>query len=272
MLHLMITRFSANLILSLLLFVLSLSFPGMTQESEPDIPVFDGTLRRIRVPILMYHYISPLPEEADDIRVGLTVEPDIFRAHLQYLKEQGYTTISLYDLDAALLNGMPLPSKPVILTFDDGYADHYTTAFPMLQEFGFTGTFFIITARADVHDPAHVSWAQIAEMAEAGMDMESHTKNHPDLRERERDFLVYQILGSLESLAAFTDRVPHMFAYPVGRYDAETLAVLTELPVWRAVTTEPGALHSSDNRLLLPRVRVLGNMGVAALASVLETG
>lgn len=265
-------QISTSLILILTLFIFSVSFPATSSDVPTEPPVFDGTMRRIRVPILMYHYVSPLPEEPDDIRAGLTVEPDIFRAHLQYLQEQGYTSISLYDLDQALMLGTELPSRPVILTFDDGYLDHYTVAFPLLQEFGFTATFFIITARADTHDPAHLSWAQITEMSAAGMDMESHTKNHMDLRERERDFLIYEILGSLESLAAFTEETPRMFAYPVGRYDAETLAVAAELPIWRAVTTEPGALQTSDNRLLLPRIRVLGNMSVPALASVLETG
>jgi len=244
---------------------------GASQPEFATVDLGDGTLRRIRVPILMYHYISSLPTDADATRVQLTVEPNIFRTHLRYLQEQGYNTISLYQLDAALLYGAPLPPRPVILTFDDGYIDHYTNVFPALQEYGFTATFFVITGRADLNDPVYMSWAQIQEMAAAGMSMESHTKSHRELRGRDYDFLVYELLGSLESLAAYTDNPPRMFAYPVGRYDETTLNVLSQLPVWRALTTENGTLHTTDNRLLVPRVRINGDTSVEALASLLET-
>jgi peptidoglycan/xylan/chitin deacetylase (PgdA/CDA1 family) len=248
----------------------------VTPESTPayiDNPeaLWDGTLRRIRVPILMYHYVSPLPDNADDIRRGLSVSPDQFRAHVEYLFYQGYSTISMYDLDDALLRGKPLPPKPVILTFDDGYIDHYTNVFPVLRSQAFTGTFFIITSRPDAHDPEYMSWDQIREMAGAGMSMESHTKTHSELDGgRSYDFLVYEMLGSMESLRAYTGRQPHMFAYPVGRYDAAALAVARTLPIWRAVTTHDGRYHTTDNRLELDRVRIPGNLGVPGLASILN--
>src|SRR5690606_1856222 len=138
----------------------------------------DGTMRRIHVPILMYHYVSPLPPDADDIRRDLTVLPDVFERQLVYLANEGYQTISLYQLYDALMNGAPLPPKPIILTFDDGYIDHYQYVFPALQRHGMTGTFFVITGRTDSNDPAYMSWAQINEMARAGMSMEPHTKYH----------------------------------------------------------------------------------------------
>lgn len=230
----------------------------------------DGTLRRIRVPILMYHYISALPADADPYRIDLTIAPERFQSHVQYLQEQGYNTISLYQLDEALLKGTPLPHKPVILTFDDGYADHYEQVFPTLRNAGFIGTFFVITARADANDPAYLNWTQIREMADAGMSIESHTKNHVDLRNRDYDFLIYELLGSLESLAAHTGRTTHMFSYPGGRYDEYTLQVIGQLPVWRAVTTQNGVVHTTDNRLELARVRVHGGTSVSGLASMLQ--
>lgn len=263
--------------LCLLLGVLLLgspSGPTLSQSSQTaasDADLGDGTLRRIRVPILMYHYVSNLPLDADATRTQLTVEPSMFRAHMRYLSDSGYTTISLYQLDDALLRGAPLPPRPVILTFDDGYIDHYTNVFPVLNEYLYTGTFFIITERADASDPVYLNWTQIEAMAAAGMSMESHTKTHQDLRERDYDFLVYELLGSLQSLSAHTGQQAHMFAYPVGRYDDMTLAVLSQLPVWRALTTEYGALHTTDNRLEVSRVRINGDTGVGALASLLAT-
>lgn len=232
----------------------------------------DGTLRRIHVPILMYHYVGTLPPEADPYRVNLTVSRELFRAHLQYLAEGGYTTVSLADLEQALREGVELPEKPVILTFDDGHIDHYTNVFPLLREFGQTGTFFLISARLDAQDPAYISWEQAREMAEAGMSMEAHTKHHPDLRGRDLDFLVYEILGSVESIAAHTGRPPRFFAYPGGRYDDSVLALLATTDIQRAVTTEFGSLHTTDNTLLLPRLRVSNDTSVAGLAYLLEVG
>lgn len=167
----------------------------MTQWEEIE---GDGTLRRLYVPILMYHYVSELPPNADAIRTGLTLHPDIFRQHVQYLAENGYNTVSLHDVDNALENGSELPTSPVILTFDDGYIDAYTDVFPILQNYDMVGTFFIITQFADNNAQGHMNWAQISEMADAGMNMEGHTKTHPDLTERNLDFLVYEVIGSLE--------------------------------------------------------------------------
>lgn len=254
----------------LLVLILLLAFSSSTTATTAD-PAWDGTLRRIRVPILMYHYVSELPADADDIRKGLTVVPPLFHAHMQYLSDAGFTPISLYELNVALTTGAPLPPKPIVLTFDDGYIDAYTNVFPILRQYGFTGTFFIITARADAKDPAHISWAQIKEMSDAGMSMEPHTKDHVDLRERDHDFLIYQMKGSIESLTAFTGRIPRMFSYPVGHYDPAVLTVADELNIDIAVSTASGDLQTTSGRLHLPRVRVLGNMSVAALASMLRS-
>ncbi len=229
-----------------------------------------STLRRLRVPILMYHYVSELPSNADEIRRGLTVTPAIFKAHMQYLHDQGYTTISLYGLYDALTKGTVLPPKSIVLTFDDGYEDAYTNAFTVLKQFGFIGTFFVITSRPDANDPNYMSWSQIKEMSNAGMSMEPHTKDHLDLRQRDHDFLIYQMKGSIESLAAYTGRTPHMFDYPVGHYDAATLQVAKELGVWIGVSTANGDLQTTSARLHLPRLRISGNMSVGALASILR--
>jgi peptidoglycan/xylan/chitin deacetylase (PgdA/CDA1 family) len=239
------------------------------QNSTP--PNHDGTLRRLRVPILMYHYISNLPTDADEFRVELTVEPDIFRAHMQHLADAGYTPITLYDLDAALLNGETLPAKPVVLTFDDGHLDHYTDAFPILQAFSFSGTFFVITSLLDTNHPDYINWQQAQEMAAAGHSIEPHTKNHMDLRERDWDFLVYQIVGSIESIEANLGSRPLMFSYPGGKYDSQTLQIAQQADIARAVTTQLGTVHTTSNRLEVSRVRVSGNLSVAGLEYLLTS-
>lgn len=230
----------------------------------------DGTLRRIRVPILMYHYISVLPSDADAIRVGLTLSPTMFREHMDYLVDAGYETVSLYDLDSALEYGTALPDHPVVLTFDDGYDDHYDTVFPILRARGLSGTFFIISQFVDERTSGYMTWEQIGEMAAADMRMEAHTRTHSDLRGRDYDFLVYEIVGSLESVAAHSRQVSQMFSYPVGRYDAQTLQVAASAPIERAVTTQIGNSHTTTNRLELTRMRVTHDTGVPGLIYLLN--
>ncbi len=230
----------------------------------------DGTLRRIRVPVLMYHYVSELPPNADPIRIGLTVNPQMFRSHIRYLHENGFHTISFDDLHFALMYGLPLPANPVILTFDDGYIDHYSVVFPILQEFGFTGTFFIITAFVDNNTPNYMNWSQVIEMSNANMDIETHTKNHPDLTNRSYDFIVYEILGSIESIESHTNTQPNIFSYPAGRYDESLLGIMQTFPIYRAVTTQAGLYHTTDNYFELPRVRITNETTVRGLAFLLS--
>ncbi len=230
----------------------------------------DGTLRRINIPILMYHYVSELPPDADNIRKNLTLHPQLFADHLRYLKENGYSTISLYQAHQALMYGELLPPKPVILTFDDGYIDHFSIVFPLLQQYQMTGTFFIITHFADENRPGYLSWEHIEKMALAGMSMESHTKTHADLRSRSYDFLVYQFLGSMESLNARLPSPTRMFAYPVGYYDNQTLAVISTTPILRAVTTQFGSYQTTDNRYEMPRLRITDETGASGLRYLLN--
>jgi peptidoglycan/xylan/chitin deacetylase (PgdA/CDA1 family) len=159
----------------------------------------------------------------------------------------------------------------VVLTFDDGYIDHYQYVFPILRELGFTGTFFIITDTADRNVPGYLSWAQITEMAEAGMSMESHSKVHLDLRDRDWDFLVHQVAGSLESLQAQTGESASMLCYPAGQYDETTLELLGKLPVSLAVTTRHGAMHTTSERLELARLRISNGTSVTGLGNLLAS-
>jgi peptidoglycan/xylan/chitin deacetylase (PgdA/CDA1 family) len=282
-LHRLLTVKRSHLAVVLLMMIFTLPLVVKTLTSQSDrlqqpiqLPtenvISDGTLRRIQVPILMYHYVGPLPENPDQYRVELTVSTQRFREHLEYLASQGYSSVSLYEVNSALLSGTPLPAKPIVLTFDDGYRDHYDNVLPLLREFNFNGTFFVITGYADQGLPQYLSWAQIQEMAQQGMSIEPHTKSHIDLRQRTRDELIYEIVGSVESIQAHTGQSGAIFAYPGGRYDDQTLSVLHDTSVRRAVTTEHGSLLTSDNLYELPRLRISGEMSVTALDQLLHSG
>ena len=244
----------------------------LTATPETPGPTPDGAWRHVRVPILMYHYVSAPPEGADNYRVGLSVTPEQFRAQMQYIQANGYHPVTLDQVLFALLQGKALPPRPVALTFDDGYADMYTNAFPILQEFGFVGTFFVVTGWIDEQNPAYLTWEQARAMAQAGMRIESHSKSHPDLSGKPRDYIVYEVLGSIESIEAHTGYRPRFFCYPAGKYDDNLVAMLPEFGIWGAVTTEPGTRHYSDKPYTLRRVRVSNDTSLAQFAAFLEWG
>jgi|GEM_PF-2993334 len=228
------------------------------------------TLGQVTVPILMYHYVSELPLDADRYRVNLTVEPVDFIDQLRYLRDAGFHTITLNDLYLNLTQDYPLPDKPVVLTFDDGYRDAYDIVFPALLEFGFNGTFFILATPAHFESPQYLTWAQMAEMAEAGMEIQSHGRDHVDLSGQSYDYLVYQTVGVQEAILYHTGRAPRYFCYPSGRYDDDVIAVLKSAGYWGAVTTQWGVAHNTGNLFEMPRVRIQNSTSLESFADLLE--
>lgn len=247
--------------------------PTQTQEptaTPQPTATYPPPPEAVNVPILMYHYISELPPDADVYRRDLTVAPTQFEAHLQYLQAQGYQSVTLADVYATLTTGKPLPLKPVVLTFDDGYKDAMTGAFPLLQKYGFTGEFFILATPAHYEAPNYLSWEDVRTMAEAGMSMQAHGRDHYDLTNRDYDFLVYQILGAKEAVEAHSGQPVRFFCYPSGRYDEDTAAVVESAGYWGAVTTAWGTELRLDNRFAWPRIRVKGNWSLEQYTAVLE--
>jgi peptidoglycan/xylan/chitin deacetylase (PgdA/CDA1 family) len=234
------------------------------------LPTPDGVDRQVRVPILMYHHVQAPPPGADALRRDLSVTPADFEAQLRYLKAEGYESITLNDLALHLTVGKALPPKPIILTFDDGYTDAYTHAFPLLVRHGFSGTFFLISAPIEAGDAEFLSWAEVDEMHAAGMRFEPHSYDHPDLRNRGFQFLVFQILAPKEAIEARTGEPCRFFAYPSGRYDQYVIDVLRSADFWGAVLTEQGATHGSGDLFTLKRIRVQGSDTVDDLARKLS--
>ncbi|MBN1889649.1 MAG: polysaccharide deacetylase family protein [Thermoflexales bacterium] len=240
--------------------------PTATPTATPTTPPTpDGLQRNTHLPILMYHYISDPPPGADRYRLDLSVRPADFEAQLAWLAQNDYRAITLYDLYNHLVAGFSLPDKAVILTFDDGYADAYDLALPLLQKYGFVGTFFVMTGPADRGgDGQYINWEQITAMSAAGMDVELHCREHYDLRNRSNEFLVYQILGGKQSLEAHTGQPVHWFAYPSGRYEAAIIRVLKSADFWGAVTTQHAYTHTTSGLFELPRVRIRGADSLAS--------
>ena len=229
----------------------------------------DGVLRRVRVPVLMYHYVSNPPHDSDVYRLDLSVTPANFRQQLQWLKDHDYQSITPDDMAAALLHGRRLPDRPMLLTFDDGYADAYDNAFPLLREFGFKGTFFIVTSWLDENRPGYLTWAQVKDMTDAGMSIQSHSRTHHDMRNHDHDWLVYEILGPMQTIEAHTGARPMFFCYPAGDFDLNVVRELRAAGVVAAFMTNDGTYDYSDDMLRLPRVRIRGSTSIAVFTDLI---
>src|SRR5690349_14003799 len=134
----------------------------------------------LAVPVLMYHEIA----DAKVTPSRLAVSPEDFAEQLGYLREAGFTSVTAGDLAAALAGeGKTLPERPVVLTFDDGYGDFYDNALPLMKQHGFNGTLFMTTGWAGMSDDTKrmLDWRELAEVAEAGIEVCGHTVKHPQL-------------------------------------------------------------------------------------------
>jgi len=254
---------------------------GPLDPEAPIIPPPVPPASAVRVPILMYHHVSDTPPLAYS-QVDLTVTAHDFTAQLAYLSTHGYHAIRLVDLFNTLYYGRPLPSRPVILTFDDGYADSYTDAFPLLRRYHMVGAFYIITGLVGttLGVNTYVTWPQVEAMAAAGMDMESHTVSHPDLGLLDAGRDAYELRFSRAVLAGRIHHAVQFVAYPSGApFRSGTLAaqarirtILVRYGYIGAVLdpVTPGTQQDARAPYELPRVRVARTTTLAQFAARLN--
>jgi peptidoglycan/xylan/chitin deacetylase (PgdA/CDA1 family) len=209
------------------------------------------------VPILMYHHIAVAGVPTDSRASRLDVPPDDLDAQLAYLQRAGYTTITLDDLAAALEQGAALPAKPVILTFDDGYQDFYSSAYPLLQHYSDRATIYIITAR--VGQPGYMTWGELRELAASPLiTVGAHTRTHPQLAKKNRERVRDELAGSKADLESQLHLIVLHLAYPSGSYDKQTVELARACGYTTAVTVHDGVRERADKLLELPRVFVNG--------------
>lgn len=232
-------------------------FLGQVRVPAP-FPDFDGQNRNIEVPMLMYHYISPLPPNADAIRRDLTIEPELFARHLDRIRDLGYETVTIRNIVEFLNTGTPLPQKPIVLTFDDGYVDHYVYAFPALQDRDMVGTFFIVSDYPYSGNTSYMDWGMVRVLARSGMEVESHAQLHKTLANRSETYLKAQAENSLRAFQQELGYRPRIISYPGGFFDTETIRIYKEVNFWAGITTLPGNVHYSDDLFRLRRVRLHG--------------
>ncbi len=171
------------------------------------------------------------------------------------LAAAGWRTITAGELAADLEAGRRPPPRTFVITFDDGYDDGFTSAYPILRAHGFVATYFVVAGRigrtADALTPAHVQ-----ALAAAGMEIGDHTYDHVDLATAPPMVIRFEIVSAAARIRALTGRTPVTFAYPFGRYTPGVEAQVAAAGMNIAFTTVEGASERWATRWTTPRVRV----------------
>jgi peptidoglycan/xylan/chitin deacetylase (PgdA/CDA1 family) len=214
----------------------------------------------VSVPVVFYHHVQTEEAAKPKNQVGLSVFTDQFRAQMQYLKDKGYNPIAANDVARFFDEGVGIPKKSIILTFDDGYEDFYTDAYPILKEFGFKATVFVPTGLME--NPDYLHWSQIADMAGSGLIyFGNHTWSHHNAA-TSKDVVSREISTADTQLKDHNLDVDKIFAYPYGTGSKIAEDFLTSLNYKLAFTTRPGNILCKQQRLSLPRFRI-GNGSMA---------
>lgn len=221
--------------------------------SPSPFPEINQKAKLARVPVIMYHDILPKKQ------VFFDVTPQEFEQHLQLIQKQGLTPISFDQLTIHLRTGLPLPEKPIILTFDDGYGGHYEYVYPLLKKYGYPGVFSIYTSKVGINSGrTHVSWEQLREMAaDPLITIASHTVTHPaDLRVLSDEKLKMEVFESKRILESKLGIPIRYFTYPAGKYDQRVAQLIQQAGYQAALTMDDnneGFAGGSKNLLAIDR-------------------
>ena len=234
-----------------------------------------STEQPVRMVVLMCHAINSNPKKSGDyVITAKALEKD-----LQYIKEQGYQTVVMSDIIAYVRDGTPLPQKPIMITFDDGYYNNYLNAFPLLQKYEMKAVVSIIVGETDKYSNlnenkenySHLTWEMINEMMESGwVEFQNHSYNMHKLSGPRRGVCrksgesTEEYLRAVgEDLQKGQDRIeemtgwrPNTFTYPFGSYSKESEPLLAELGFEASLGVE-GKLfcltRSEDCLIRIPR-------------------
>lgn len=222
--------------------------------------------REKTVPVLMYHSISEFSERSVHPYFETSTSPRVFEEHMKCLFENGYSAIALNELPTVMRNGKGA-SRPVIITFDDGYRDFLVNAFPILEKYGFSAIVFLATGLMDSRSGNFdgkdlLVWEDVQGLRKRGVSFGSHTVNHLKLKNMRLKEMEVEIVDSkkeIESrLGEPVEAFSYPYAFPEGRADflEKFFEILDRCGYRFGVTTVIGRVKNGDNLLALKRVPV----------------
>jgi len=222
-------------------------------------------IRKTPVPILMYHVIAPAPAIAP--YPDLYVKPSDFVSQMRWLKRQRFHPVTLQRVYDNWTTGTPLPFRPIVISFDDGYLSQYTRAYKTLLRYRWPG---VENIEVNFLQPfgGLRPW-RVRKMIAAGWEIDAHTLTHPDLTHVSAPRLVREVAGSRAALRHRFHVPVNFFCYPSGRYDARVIAEVRRAGFLAATTTNYG-LARPPGLFTLDRIRINGSDGLAGFASKLQ--
>ena len=237
-------------------------------------------IERQHIPILMYNSISS--PDCSGFR-PCTVSPEVFDTHLSYLKQNHYTTITVTQLSNAMSRGgIGLPPRPVVLTFDDGYADFYTAALPILQYYGYTATLYVATGYSgntsrwlqypEERSRPMLTRNQLREISACGIECGAHTHTHPALDMVSLPVARDEIVRSKDVLEECIGQYVSSFAYPYGYYTTHLQEMVQICGFTSACAIRRAVSSLHDNPYALARLAITPDTEMHDLVTALATG
>ena len=206
--------------------------------------------RRARVPILMYHVIAAAP--AGEAYPELWVPPERFAAQMEAVARAGYEAVTLEQVLAGWDDGAPLPERPIVITFDDGYISQSVNAGPVLERLGWPGVLYLTLRNIGDSIPE----ASVRKLLRAGWELGAHSATHPDLRTLDAAGSERELDDVRDELRERFDAPVDAFCFPAGKYDASVIDAVRAAGYTSATTVDPGWADADTPRFELPRVRV----------------
>lgn len=226
--------------------------PYLTLQATSTVSPSHAPVETVKVPILTYHRIRPHTKKDSFASRSYITTPEAFEKELAYLKENHYTVISMKQLLDAF-EGAPLPEKPVMLTFDDAYKEHYTYVLPLLKRYQIPATFFIYTKGVTDGYRDFMTWDEVRKLVSSGMTIGAHTVSHSNLTKLSLNELSHEVLDGKKKLEDNLGIPITVFAYPYGVYNDTVINFLKTSGFVAAFTLDKGALQKKDHMLLLTR-------------------
>lgn len=233
-----------SVLLILLGVVLIVGHPHEEAAPAPLPPVEDD----VKVLVLNYHMVNSM-------FISLAIEPDDFDWQMKYLVDHGYHSISTDELYDFLAGKGTLPDRPVLITFDDGYVDNYTTAYPILKKYNLKATIFIVTGFVSKRN-GYLTWDQLREMEKNGITAQSHTVTHAPLPELPDERIREELALSKRQAETELGHPIDFIAYPTGVHDLHIVGIAKEAGYKGGFTVKYGNVDRNSNVYALERVPI----------------
>lgn len=243
----------------------------------PRLPVANASLQEERpsqVPVLLYHHLESRPSGENGAIIGVGE----FEAQMAWLRKRGYTAITTDELWRWLADEDYLPSKPVLITFDDGYRSNYEHAFPVLQRNGMRAAIFVVSGLAgrSEGDLEYLPWKEMREMERSGLvEIQAHSHDghrHIGGRPALTTWSTADVKADLKELRGRFEegglRPPTAFAYPYGAYSETTLSALPSDGMRVAFTVREGYVRQTDSPLELPRLVIYPGISLCRFGEI----